>query len=67
MATIAQSDETRLLQIKVTEEAHRRIRLAAAHRDINPGVVVSELATTHLNAKGMAAQPTIASDSKVRN
>ena len=46
MATIPQNEK--LLQAKVSEDAYRRIKVAAAMTDRSPGDVISELAERHL-------------------
>jgi len=46
MATISQNEK--LLQAKVSEDAYRRIKVAAAMTDRAPGDVVTELAERYL-------------------
>ena len=45
-----QKPDQRRLQLFVSPEAHARIRVEAARRDIPPGELVSDLALRHLPA-----------------
>lgn len=45
-----QTENTKLLQVRLTEDAHTRIKVAAARNSVSPGKVVSELASTYLPA-----------------
>jgi hypothetical protein len=44
MESVAENERTRLIQVKLTEDAYRRIKVAAAKKDVPPGQIISELA-----------------------
>jgi len=53
MPTLAQTHETssanvKLLQVRLPEEAYRRIKIAAVMRDCGAAEIVAELAMRHL-------------------
>jgi len=52
--TVAPEETDRKLQIRLSEDAYKRIHAAAGRQLVNPGKIVNDLAIAHLPASDAA-------------